>query len=249
MPAVLTLSAAATLAYARLASSGVRRRLLWPLAAAAFVADTWIGASPLPPVPAPLPAVPSDVVAVLTLPFGDAEQEAAAVYRAMQAGHPAVNGMSGYDPLHYAVLRLALIEGDSETLDVVAEHGPLLIAVDKDADLKAGWIAFVARQRGIARVSEDARWALFRLPKRDPPPRIAAGPRIPIAAIEDDRQVVDRRLLVDDDPATGSFRTTSVSRRDAPGRHRASGNGSDHRDVPGQQRRDVPAAAQHRDVD
>jgi hypothetical protein len=207
MPAVLTLSAAATLAYARLASSSARQNLLLPLAAAALVADTWIRGLALPPVPAPLPGVPSDVVAVLTVPFGDAEQEAAAVYRTVQAGHTAVNGMSGYDPLHYAVLRLALTEGDSEALDVVAERGPLLLAVDKHADLKAGWIAFVAGQRGIARVSEDARWALFRLPKRDPPPPIAAGPRIPIVAIQDDRQVVDRRLLVDDDHTTGWFRT------------------------------------------
>ena len=72
--------------------------------------------------------------------------------------------MSGYDPLHYVVLRLALTEGDSEALDVVAERGPLLIAVDKVADQKRGWIAFVAGQRGIALVAEDARWALFRLP-------------------------------------------------------------------------------------
>jgi len=206
MPAMLTLSAAAALAYAHLAVMTSRRQVILPLLVAGFIADTWITGLALPPVPGPLPAVGNNVAAILSLPFGDAEQEAAAVYRALQTGRKSVNGMGGYDPLHYAILRLALTEGDDTALDVVAEHGPLLIAVDTAADLKRGWRAFVQRQVGIERIREDSQFMLFALPGRDPAPGGATGPRTPIVAAWDDRGPLDLRPLVDDDPATGWYR-------------------------------------------
>jgi hypothetical protein len=210
MPAVLALSVAAALAFHRFPVSPRVRRALAIVLAAGVLADGWIHGLALPEVPGTWhTADASGSTGVLELPIGDILGDAAAMYRATLHDHPTVNGMSGHDPMHDAVLRLALAEGDSAALDVIGEHGPLLIAVDKQADVNGGWIALVVGRRGIARVREDARWALFRLPKRDPPSPIVAGGRIPIVAVQDDRGAVDTRPLVDDDPATGWFRTNA----------------------------------------
>jgi hypothetical protein len=210
MPAVLTLSVAAALAYVRLAVSAPRRRLLVPLLAAALVADSWIHGLELPAVPAGYPPQHAgEVNAVLTLPIGDSVHEAIAMFRALQSGYVSVNGLSGYEPLHSTVLRLALAGGDGTVVDALAEHGPLLVAIEKREDRNRHWTAFMSGHAGITSLSEDEEWTWLRLARHEPPPRAPIGSPVPIVAIVDDRGDVNVATLTDNDPSTGHFRTDS----------------------------------------
>ncbi|MCU1385890.1 MAG: hypothetical protein JWL71_4587 [Acidobacteria bacterium] len=207
MPAIMTLSAAAALAFARLVPAG-RRAWIAPIVAIAVMADSWTHSLPLRPVPRDRPPLPAaDQSAVLTVPFGDLEQEAIAVYRTLRAGFHSVNGMSGFDPLHYVILRRTLEEGDATAIEALQEHGPLLIVVDKPADTKRGWIAFVERLAGGTRIGETERWAVFRFPGRPPLPPFLHTRPLAIAAIRDERGEVSTASLTDGDPTTGPHRT------------------------------------------
>jgi hypothetical protein len=207
MPAIMTLSAAAALAFARLVPAG-RRGWIAPIVAAALVADSWTRPLPLRPVPGDRPPLPAaDDSAVLTVPFGDMEQEAIAMYRTLRAGFPSVNGMSGFDPLHYVILRRTLEEGDATAIEALQEHAPLLIVVDKSADPRHAWLAFVERLSGGTRVGETERWTVFRLPRRTPLPPFMNTPPLTIASIRDDRGALATAALVDGNPLTGPHRT------------------------------------------
>ena len=207
MPAIMTLSAAAALAFVRLVPAG-RRAWIAPIVAAGLIADSWTHPLPLRPVPGDRPPLPAaDESAVLTVPFGDMEQEAIAMYRTLRAGFPSVNGMSGFDPLYYAILRRTLDEGDATAIEALQEHAPLMIVVDKSLDPRHAWMTFVERLAGGTRVGETERWAVFRFPRRTPLPPFSKAPRLAISAIRDERGVVCTTTLVDGDPATGPHRT------------------------------------------
>ena len=107
------------------------------------------------------------LTAVLALPLGEPESDATAMYRATQLGLRSVNGLSGYDPPYYIVLRQALSDGDESALDAIAKDGPLLVVVDKEADGDHRWADFVGAQSGITPLRGDARWAMFRLARRE----------------------------------------------------------------------------------
>jgi hypothetical protein len=207
MPAIMTLSAAAALAFARLVPAAGRAWIA-PIVAVALIADSWTHPLPLRPVPVDRPPLPAaDESAVLTVPFGDMEQDAIAMYRTLRAGFPSVNGMSGFDPLHYVILRRTLEEGDATAIEALQEHAPLLIVVDKPADPRHAWMAFVERLAGGTRVGETERWAVFRFPRRPPLPPFLKTQRLAIAAIRDERGEVSTASLTDGDPTTGPHRT------------------------------------------
>ena len=135
MLAALTLSVAAALAFARL--NGTRRAAI-RIAAAIVVAcgillDSWIVPLPVVAAPervvAPAGAIPRDAV-VLELPLGLFE-DSTAMYRSIGHGHRTVNGMSGYEPPHYSILRDAMTEGRYEVLTALAGATDLAIVVRK----------------------------------------------------------------------------------------------------------------------
>jgi hypothetical protein len=208
MPAILALSAAAALAFARLSAATPRTAVAATIVAVAIIADGWTRPLPLRAVPERLPALDAgDARAMLTLPFGDAEEEAAAMFRALRAGYASVNGLSGYDPRHYSILRLALIEGDGSPLDVLAERGALLVALDTRADAKGGWLRFLSARPDIVQVGGDQRWVWFRIPRRAAAADSAAEPMLPLVAVRDERGAIVGAALNDGDPSTGWFRT------------------------------------------
>ena len=131
MPAMLALSVAAALAFDRLALSPRVRRVLALVLAGAIVADGSVRALPLPPIPTLWPGsdrgrVSGARVAGRAMPVTTRPR---CIAPRCTAGR-SVNGLSGFDPLHYVVLRLASNSGDATALEALAEHGPLLIAVD-----------------------------------------------------------------------------------------------------------------------
>ena len=88
------------------------------------------------------------------------------------------------------------------------EHAPpLLIVVDKPADPRHAWMAFVERLAGGTARRETERWAVFRFPRRPPLPPFLKTPSLAIAAIRDERGEVSTASLTDGDPTTGPHRT------------------------------------------
>jgi hypothetical protein len=147
------------------------------------------------------------VTAALTLPLGEAGDEPAALYRATGIGLRSVNGVTGYYTPTYGTLEEALSERDPAALDALARHGPLLVAVDRDADRDHRWTDFVGARSGVVRLGGDSRWAMMKLPRVDPPAR-AGGPAVPIVGARDERGAVDVSALTDGDPRTGWMRAT-----------------------------------------
>jgi hypothetical protein len=135
MLATLTLAAAAALAVSRLTAG--RRPIVRGVAAGALamaiVVESWI--DPLPAVQPPPaltmpPAVPPRAV-VLELPIGVYE-DATAMYHSIDHQRPTINGMSGYQPPHYGILRSALEEDRVEALGALAAHRDIAIFVRRD---------------------------------------------------------------------------------------------------------------------
>jgi len=129
MLAVLCLAVAAAIAFARLTALVPRRtvRAFVVLVLAAASADAWIRNLPLVDLPshAALDAAPGD--AVVELPIGTVEGDAAALYRSMYHRRPLVNGYSGFEPVHYTILREALDAGDFDALEPIAAGRTLAV--------------------------------------------------------------------------------------------------------------------------
>ena len=207
MPAMLALAAAGSLAFAALVPS--RRRAIVALLAVGMIADTWVTGLPFAPVPEVWrPSLVRGFDAVLELPLGDTYRDTAAMYRATRHGKPTVNGYSGYEPLHYSALRIALDDSDAAALDAVAEGHPLLIAVDTRADTDGGWRELVARHRGRRLARQRRSLGVLRSDAGDAPPRVACdGAPLPIVAAMDGKGPVAVSPLVD-----RSWRTYWITR-------------------------------------
>jgi len=130
MLATLCLAVAAAIAFER-----VRQRLppsrtvaFTALALAAVCADGWIRSFPVVDLPprTTLSGVPHDGV-VVELPLGGVAGDVAAMYRSIYTGHPVVNGYSGFDPVHYQILRGALEARDVDALAALATARPIAV--------------------------------------------------------------------------------------------------------------------------
>jgi hypothetical protein len=133
-------------------------------------------------------------------------RDAVSMYRATQFGPRSVNGLSGYDPRYYVVLRLALENSDPSVIEALAEHGPLLITIEKREDRDKLWTTFVAQQPGVTAAGDDELWTMFRLARREVLASATAGHPVQIVAATDDRGSVDLAKLTDTNPDTGWFR-------------------------------------------
>ena len=129
MLGILCLAVAAAIAFARL------RARMPPRASAAFVvvvlgiavADAWVRI-PLVNLPPRLDAtaIPDDAV-VAELPLGAMVYDSAALYRSMFHECQLVNGYSGFEPVHYTILREALDAGDADALEPMAFKRPIAV--------------------------------------------------------------------------------------------------------------------------
>ena len=121
---------------------------------------------------------PADA-AVLELPLGDGEGDARAVYESTRHGRRVVNGFSGYDPPHYALLRLALQRRDPAALAALASEAPLLVAVRAD---RQAWEAFLMNAAGTEVMGRSDAADFFLVPRqgRDPLP---SGPTLGVGRV------------------------------------------------------------------
>jgi hypothetical protein len=134
MLAALGLSAAAALALARLTPglANGTRAVITGVVALGVLADGLVYPVTFEPAPAPLDvpaAVPADA-AVLELPIGVFE-DAAAMYHGTQHGRPVANGLSGFEPPHYAALRGATRDGDTGAVEMLAVDRPLAVFLSR----------------------------------------------------------------------------------------------------------------------
>lgn len=174
------LATAAGLAFVRV-TAGVRGARKAALAAPVLLliaADSWILSLPFPAAPRffQLPAGVPESAVVLELPLGNIETDIAAVYRSIGHEHPVVNGYSGYEPPHYAVLKSGLARRDASALAALTAYAPVVAAVDRGGDGDGGWAAFAGAQAGVIRLGDGPTHAFFLLPLRRPPSKPSSAP-------------------------------------------------------------------------
>jgi hypothetical protein len=209
MPAVLALSIAAGLAFARLVLGATRRALYtacFVLIAGGIAADGWMKGLPTPPAPSawtsPLPS--SDYGAVLELPLAaGSEIDAAAVYRSIFHLHPTLNGFSGFFPPYYSLMQLGFESGDQRVLSAIATWGRILIAIDHRNDPKGDWVRYVSAHDGVVAAGSSGTWSFFLLPEAaaERPPAMTGGALVPQRITSNFASSSPANLL-DDDPFT-----------------------------------------------
>jgi hypothetical protein len=130
MLAELCLSVAAAIGLDR-----IRQRLpsrfaptLALVALAGAIGDGWVPRLPLANLPPRIPALESlREGTVVELPLGTVSGDIAALYRSIYHHRPVVNGYSGFAPVHYLVLSVALASGGTDGLEAVTGGGPLTV--------------------------------------------------------------------------------------------------------------------------
>jgi hypothetical protein len=184
MLAVLCLSVASALAFARLTA---RVRPAWRRALAAVViggvlADSWFGNLPLPDTPIRLHALEAQAsgAAVLELPYADAGTDLTAMYRGMYHGRPTVNGYSGFFPKSFAFLSYELGVREPQAFDGLAAWGPLIVVVDRRRDVAEHWQAQLLNRPGASPVAAESGFLIYRLAGGEVPRDAVGGRRLTI---------------------------------------------------------------------
>ena len=203
MIGLLCLSVTAGLALASCRPVDPRRaRMVAGLAAAVVVLDGW-----LLPVPMAQPQVlwpgvepAGQTTPLLELPLGP-DFDGGATLRAAIHRRRVMNGISGYDPPHYAALREGLAVHDPALLAAVATLGPMDVVVDGAADADGAIGRYVMAGSGVTRIGGDGVRTLYRLPQASAPPSL--GPALPLADVRAVREPELARLMHDGDPETG----------------------------------------------
>ncbi len=182
MLGVLCLSVTAGLVFSRLRfrAAPVRRGTALVLALG-LLADGWLAEMPMAAVPETY-TLSGAVVPVLELPLGP-EHDSAATYRTTGHRRPVVNGVSGYDPPHYAPLQAGLQSRDPQVLGALAALGPFDIVVDGVSDPDGAWTAFAASAPGATETSRNPARTTFHVPAaRTGEP--ALGAAWPVAGVD-----------------------------------------------------------------
>jgi hypothetical protein len=176
MLGMLCLGAAAGLAFARLAPRARSARVaLLLVVSAGVLLDGWLKEMPTgnPPERWTRVEPPNRERALIELPLGP-YFDAAATFRAVGHRRRVVNGVSGYDPPHYAPLQTALNDRDVSVLTALAAVGPLDVVVDTRSE--GEWYRYVASVPGARQIQQDGHRILFALP--DSPPLAEDGPML-----------------------------------------------------------------------
>lgn len=185
MLALVCVSAAAALAYARLVPSESRRpRAALAVVTLALLADGWVA---FPTVPAPRRSTMLEDRAdgpVLELPLGWRNDDVAAMLRSVYHGQSVVNGHSSYLPPHYGALSYGLDRGRSASLTALGALGVRHIRIDRDNPTASRYERLVATTPELRLVAETSTEALyeFRAPPAMPATR-RVGPALPVAGL------------------------------------------------------------------
>ena len=167
---ILCLCVAGAIAWARLAKPG--HHLATGLVAAAVLCEGWI-VLPVSSVPPSLdvPAIAAGIP-ILELPMRiDYPAQTRALLHSISHGHPIVNGFSGYDPPHFAALRLGLIAGDASVIDALKAPGPLAVFVDRATDTDEVEVHRMRQVPDATAVTTTAQGTWFTFPRREPLPQ------------------------------------------------------------------------------
>jgi hypothetical protein len=206
MPGTLCLSVAAGLAFCGIATGRVVRGIGFAVVAGGLMLDGWMTRFPMADAPQLWPRVErrDQRLPILELPLGP-ESDAAGTYRAIWHRRRAVNGVSGYDPPHYAPLQAGLNAHDPAMLAALASLGPLDVVVDGAFDRDGAWARYVSAAAGAAVVASDGVRTAYRIPAGGPL-ESPVGEAFPIVAVQafrhDARVVSDGKIDTEwgDDP-------------------------------------------------
>jgi F5/8 type C domain len=185
MLGVLCLAVAAGVGFATLAiSNRFRRAAVFVLAACGIMFDAWLRELPMAEPPRPWPKVErrDQRQPILELPLGPG-WDAAGTFRSVWHRRPVVNGVSGYDPPHYAALQSGLNDHDPEILAALASLGSFDIVVDGSGDPDRAWVSYAAGAPGATLLAADGIRTAFRVPPAATP-EVTLGESLPIASVE-----------------------------------------------------------------
>ena len=135
------------------------------LAVAVMLGESWpvVAGSIVNPFPAVVP-VRAEAGPVLELPFERVDQNTVAVLRAVTGGYRTINGYSGFEPPHFAPLRLGVRLRDSGVLDELRRWTAFHVSVPSDdADGLRAWITNTQPEALL--VAEAGERALYALPR------------------------------------------------------------------------------------
>jgi hypothetical protein len=192
----LGVTMAAALGFARLTQSRPERtRISLAITAVALILlESWPH-MPVAAAPAPLPAATLPVdAAILEMPPGTTARDVTALFRSIEHRHPVVNGYSGFDPVHYLILKTALFLGDERVLDALAAERDIVLAIDDENPLR--WLPLALRHRRATRLADQPGWR-FVLIAKAPRLRVPAGARLQIARVDVNAQPGDAGLMLD----------------------------------------------------
>jgi F5/8 type C domain len=196
---VLCLAVAAGLSFASLLRPKHRARtVILAMATAGILLDGWMAGFPLAVPPRLWPTVEQrdQTRPILELPLGP-EWDAAATFRSIWHRRRVVNGVSGYDPAHYAPLQSGLNDHDPAILQALASLGAYDIVVNSAADPGGELARYAMTAPGVQPLNGDGTRLAFRVPEAANPD-VAVGPVLPImsarAFLRDGSAIIDRRL-------------------------------------------------------
>lgn len=199
MLGILCLATAGGLAFNRLlVHRGPVRMMVLSLMVCGVLLDGWLREMPMATAPGPWPEVErgSDAQPILELPLGP-EWDAAATFRSMWHRRRVVNGVSGYEPPHYAPLQAGLNARDPAILVALASLGSFDVVVNEGADPDGSWSSYVSGAAGVMRVGSDGTRTAYRIPAVILPEPVL-GDRLSIAGVQASRhdpgRVSDGRL-------------------------------------------------------
>ena len=199
----LWLAVATALGFSTLAPRRRELRLtVAGLLSIAVLADGWLREMPIATPPEHWANVePRDAGrALLEVPLGP-EWDAAATFRAAHHRRRVINGVSGYDPPHYALLQNGLNSHDPSVLPAIAALGPLDVVVNRAADEDGAWARYVASTPGAERTHDDGVRMTYRMPAGLDPANVI-GPSWPISAVESTVKPSDASVTFDNNVKT-----------------------------------------------
>ena len=151
--------------------------------AALMMAEGWLGRFPMAGAPSHWPRVEraDQSLPILELPLGP-EFDGAATFRSIRHRRRVANGVSGYDPPHYAPLQAGLNARDPGMLVALASLGALDVVVDGEADRDGSWAAYASSAPGVAPLATDGIRSAFRVPQA-PPVEAVVGDPLPLSKV------------------------------------------------------------------
>jgi hypothetical protein len=108
-----------------------------------------------------------------------------------------VNGVSGFDPMHYSPLQAGLNEHDPALLEALATFGSIDVFINDSVDHDGAWTRYVSGIDGTERIASEGTHTVYRLPAV-PPGEAVVGAVLPIVRIDafrhDPGVIIDGRI-------------------------------------------------------